>query len=245
VVVANADDPLVMSHVGTFTGRRVTFGESPAADIRASQVVDRGFDGTTAEIVTPVGRAQFTVPLAGRAQLSNVLAATAVALEFKIPLEDVVARVKTLAPVARRGAITALPSGARLVDDSYNASPAAVSMMLAALAATPTSGRRIAVLGEMLELGKGSVTGHREVGTAAAATVDLLIVVGGGNASLIAAGAKAAGLDASRILEARDRDAALDLLRARLRDGDVVLVKASRGVELDVLVDALRAELSR
>ena len=105
-------------------------------------------------------------------------------------------------------------------------------------------GRRIAVLGEMLELGKGSATGHREVGTAAAATCDVLIVVGAG-ATGIAVGAKAAGLDASRILEARDREAALYLLRDRLRDGDVVLVKASRGVELDLLVEALRAELGR
>ena len=96
----------------------------------------------------------------------------------------------------------------------------------------------------MLELGKGATSGHREVGTAAAATVDLLLVVGSG-AAAIAAGARAAGLDGSRILEARDREAALDMLRSRLRDGDVVLVKASRGVELDLLVDALRAELAR
>ena len=88
------------------------------------------------------------------------------------------------------------------------------------------------------------MTGHKEVGTAAAATVDLLVTVGPGAAG-IAGGAKAAGLDSSRILEARDRDAALDLLRTRLRDGDVVLVKASRGVELDVLVEQLRDELSR
>jgi UDP-N-acetylmuramoyl-tripeptide--D-alanyl-D-alanine ligase len=117
-----------------------------------------------------------------------------------------------------------------------------VTAALDLLAGLP--GRRIAVLGEMLELGKGATSGHREVGTAAAATSDLLIVVGSG-ASGIAAGAKAGGLDESRILEARDREAALDLLRVRLRDGDVVLVKASRGVELDLLVDALKAELSR
>ncbi len=129
-----------------------------------------------------------------------------------------------------------------LIDDAYNASPPSVTAALDLLAGLP--GRRIAVLGEMLELGKGAVTGHREVGTAAAATCDLLITVGAGAAG-IAAGAKAAGLDASRILEARDREAALDLLRVRLRDGDVVLVKASRGVELDLLVDGLRAELTR
>jgi UDP-N-acetylmuramoyl-tripeptide--D-alanyl-D-alanine ligase len=127
-----------------------------------------------------------------------------------------------------------------LIDDSYNASPPSVTAALDLLAGLP--GRRVAVLGEMLELGKGAASGHREVGTAAAATVDLLVVVGPG-ADGIAAGARAGGLDPSRILEARDRDAALDLLRVRLRDGDVVLVKASRGVELDVLVDSLRAEL--
>jgi UDP-N-acetylmuramoyl-tripeptide--D-alanyl-D-alanine ligase len=137
--------------------------------------------------------------------------------------------------VVRLGRVT-------IIDDSYNASPPSVTAALDLLAGLP--GRRIAVLGEMLELGKGSVAGHKEVGTAAAATVDLLVTVGAG-AAPIAAGAKAAGLDASRILEARDRDAALDLLRVRLRDNDVVLVKASRGVELDLLVDALRTELAR
>jgi UDP-N-acetylmuramoyl-tripeptide--D-alanyl-D-alanine ligase len=96
------------------------------------------------------------------------------------------------------------------------------------------------VLGEMLELGRGSVGGHRDVGTAAAATSDVLVVVGPG-AKPIAAGAREAGLDPSRILEVRDRDAALDLLRKRLRGGDVVLVKASRGAELDRLVESLIA----
>ena len=129
-----------------------------------------------------------------------------------------------------------------LIDDSYNASPPSVTAALDMLAGLP--GRRVAVLGEMLELGKGAVTGHKEVGTAAAATVDLLVTVGSGAAG-IGAGAKAAGLDPSRILEARDQEAALDLLRVRLRDGDVVLVKASRGVELDILVEGLTAELSR
>ncbi|HKW01615.1 MAG TPA: UDP-N-acetylmuramoyl-tripeptide--D-alanyl-D-alanine ligase, partial [Vicinamibacterales bacterium] len=190
VVVANADDALVMSHVAKFTGRRVTFGESRSADVRASHVVDRGFDGTSAAIATPAGAAELTVPLAGRAQLSNVLAATAVALEFQIPLQDVVARVKTLAPVARRGAVTTLSSGVRLVDDSYNASPAAMAVMLAALAATPASGRRIAVLGEMLELGDQAIALHDASGRAAArAGVNELVVIGGSPADGLVAGA--------------------------------------------------------
>jgi UDP-N-acetylmuramoyl-tripeptide--D-alanyl-D-alanine ligase len=94
----------------------------------------------------------------------------------------------------------------------------------------------------MLELGEGHESGHRVVGEAAASTVDRLVVIGA-EASGIAEGASDAGLDPSRITLVGDSEAALDFLRPRLREGDVVLVKASRGIELDLLVDALVAEL--
>ena len=241
LVVANADDPLVMSHVARFTGRRVTFGESLEATVRASRVVDRGFDGTTAEIATPGGTAELSVPLAGRAQLSNVLAATAVALEFEIPLDDIVARVKTIAPVPRRGASTTLSSGARLVDDSYNASPAAVAMMLSALAATPTSGRRIAVLGEMLELGDQAAALHDASGRAAArAGVDTLVVIGGPSAEGLVTGAVLAGLDRTRIHRFADSASAADSIARLVAPGDLVLVKGSHGTRTDIVADRLK-----
>ena len=127
-----------------------------------------------------------------------------------------------------------------IVDDSYNASPASVAAAIELLAGLP--GRRIAVLGEMLELGEGHVSGHRAVGEAAAAAVELLVVVGPGAAS-IADAARDGGLAEDAVVRVADRDAALDALRPRLRPGDVVLVKASRGVALDLLVDQLAAEL--
>ena len=99
-------------------------------------------------------------------------------------------------------------------------------------------GRRVAVLGEMLELGDGAAAGHERVGVAAAAVAELLVVVGAGAAG-IARGAREAGLAAERIVEVGDRAAALAALEERLQPGDVVLVKASRGIELDLLVDAL------
>jgi UDP-N-acetylmuramoyl-tripeptide--D-alanyl-D-alanine ligase len=99
-------------------------------------------------------------------------------------------------------------------------------------------GRRIAVLGEMLELGDDAAAGHERVGTAAAAVVDRLVVVGDGAAG-IARGAREAGLAADALIEAPDRNAALAAVERDARDGDVVLVKASRGVELDLLVDDL------
>jgi UDP-N-acetylmuramoyl-tripeptide--D-alanyl-D-alanine ligase len=98
--------------------------------------------------------------------------------------------------------------------------------------------RPVAVLGEMLELGDGAEAGHERVGVAAAAVAELLVVVGAGAAG-IARGARDAGLAADRIVEVADREAALESLAGALRAGDVVLVKASRGIALDLLVDAL------
>jgi len=129
-----------------------------------------------------------------------------------------------------------------LVDDTYNASPGSVIAALELLAGLP--GRRGAVLGEMLELGEASAEGHRHVGEAAARTVDWLIVVGGGAAG-IAEGALAAGMDPARIVRVRDTDVAVEAIPPRLRDGDVVLLKASRGVALERVVDGLRAEIGR
>jgi UDP-N-acetylmuramoyl-tripeptide--D-alanyl-D-alanine ligase len=130
--------------------------------------------------------------------------------------------------------------GVTIVDDTYNASPRSVIAALDVLAGLP--GRRGAVLGEMLELGEASEDGHREVGQAAAGILDWLMVVGDGAAG-IAEGAEAAGFPESAIRRVRDADAALSALSPRLREGDVVLMKASRGIALDIVVDGLRREL--
>ncbi|HEX2755677.1 MAG TPA: cyanophycin synthetase [Candidatus Limnocylindrales bacterium] len=135
--------------------------------------------------------------------------------------------------LVRLGAVT-------LVDDTYNASPRSMVAALDLLAGLP--GRRGAVLGEMLELGDASDEGHRVVGEAAARTVDWLVVVGSGAAG-IAEGARAAGMDPATVVRVRDADVALEAIPPRLRDGDVVLLKASRGVALDRVVDGLRREL--
>jgi UDP-N-acetylmuramoyl-tripeptide--D-alanyl-D-alanine ligase len=127
-----------------------------------------------------------------------------------------------------------------ILDDSYNASPASVRAALELLAALPGS-RRVAILGEMLELGPQHEAGHREIGAAAAAVAGLIIVVGAG-ATGIAEAAGEAGLPAHRILLAADADEALELVRPRLRTGDIVLVKGSRGIGLERLVEQLVLE---
>jgi UDP-N-acetylmuramoyl-tripeptide--D-alanyl-D-alanine ligase len=179
------------------------------------------------------------LPVLGRLAVHNALAAAAVAAAVGMELEAIAAGLGGGWSVEHRGAVVRA-GGVALVDDSYNASPGSVRAALELLAGLP--GRRIAVLGEMLELGPAHEDGHRSVGRAAAAVVDHLVVVGDG-ARAIAEAARAAGLPTDRLTTVGDRAAARSVLVDLLRPGDVVLVKASRGVALDVLVAELAAEL--
>jgi len=241
VVVANADDPLVMRHVRGSSMRVSTFGEASGADIRATDVIDRGFDGTSANVQTSAGPLQLDVPLPGRAHLQNVLAAVAVAVEFEVDRASIRSRVAALRPVARRGATVCLANGTRVVDDSYNASPAAVLAAISALAATRTDGRRVVVLGDMLELGDQSQALHRACGEAVAeAGVDVLVAIGGADADAAAAGAVARGMPRDRVHRFADSLSAAPAVAALVQPGDLVLIKGSRGTRTDLVADRLR-----
>jgi UDP-N-acetylmuramoyl-tripeptide--D-alanyl-D-alanine ligase len=240
VLVANADDELVTAEIGAWPYRRVLFGEGDRADVRASDVVDRGFDGTEAQVATPAGTIRIEMPLPGRGQLHNALAAIAVANEFGVDVGEMPARLSAIRPVGRRGLLTRLANGARLVDDSYNASPVAVEMMVASLAATRTAGRRVAVLGEMLELGEASLAFHHACGVAAGrAGIDLVVAIGGPAADGFARGAAEAGVAPARILRFEDSASAAGPVAAAIATGDLVLVKGSRGTRTDIVADRL------
>jgi UDP-N-acetylmuramoyl-tripeptide--D-alanyl-D-alanine ligase len=240
VVVAGADDPLVMHHVSAWRGRVVTFGQSPDASVRVTAMADRGFHGTHATVHTPAGSIPIDVALPGRAHLWNALAAMAVALEFGVPLDAIPPRVAAFRPVSRRGTLAPLAGGAALLNDSYNASPAAVQAMLSALGATAVLGRRIAVLGEMLELGDLAAPLHEACGRAAVqAGVAELVAIGGAAADGYAAGARAAGLAPERIHRFADSASAAEPVAALVGPGDLVLVKGSRGIRTDLVADRL------
>jgi UDP-N-acetylmuramoyl-tripeptide--D-alanyl-D-alanine ligase len=240
VLVANADDTLVMSRLGSFPGQVRLFGEHATADVRAADVIDRGFDGTSSTVRTPAGTLRLRVALPGRANLMNVLAAITVAIEFEVAGPAIEQAVEAIRPVARRGAIVALANGARLVDDSYNASPAAVQAALSSLERTTVAGRRIAVLGEMRELGDRSRELHTRCGRAAAeAGVDELVVIGGPVADALADGAADAGLPAMRIHRYETSEAAADAVPALVGPSDLVLVKGSRSTRTDIVADRL------
>jgi UDP-N-acetylmuramoyl-tripeptide--D-alanyl-D-alanine ligase len=245
LLVANADDERVASRATKFAGNVTTFGIERHADVHADEIVDRGIDGTGARVTTPRGTFDVSTPLVGRGNLANILAATAVALHFDVPLSNVAERAASLKPAHHRGDVVRLARGVIVVDDSYNANPTATRRAIDVLSSTRTAGRRVAVIGEMLELGERSAALHETVGRAAVdAGVDELVAVGGEPAKAMADAAIAAGMSRTHVRYFATSDQAADAFEAYVHDGDLVLVKGSRGVRTDVVVDRLAAEFA-
>jgi UDP-N-acetylmuramoyl-tripeptide--D-alanyl-D-alanine ligase len=244
LLVCNADDSRIAARIHAFAGRTVTFGASATADVAARDIEDLGLQGMRARVVTRAGERVIQTSLLGRGNLSNVLAATAVALEFGIHLDEVAAAVATLRPADRRGAVQRLRDGIVLVDDSYNSSPSALKRSLEAIAYEAGAARKVAVLGEMLELGAHSEALHRECGRAAAAAgIGRLFVVGGAPARSLRDAAVDAGMPASSVTHFETSDEAAPAVVAAIRPGDLVLVKGSRGIRTDIVADRLSSEL--
>jgi len=237
VAILNADDTRVRRMTSRTRARSIFYGFAADADVRAEDVRSLGPDGMAFELVAGGTRRPVRIPTLGRLAVHNALAAAAAGLAAGLSLDVIVAALASGWSAPHRGQLVRA-GGITIVDDSYNASPSSVAAALELLAGLP--GPRVAVLGEMLELGDGHEAGHRETGAVAARLADRLVVVGEG-AGAIAAGAAGAEMDPGAITAVGDRSEALDVLRSTLLPGDVVLVKASRGIGLDLLVDDLAA----
>jgi UDP-N-acetylmuramoyl-tripeptide--D-alanyl-D-alanine ligase len=245
VLVANAADPRVIARAQRFAGRLVTFGVDTPADVHATNVDLAGLDGVRADVSTPAGGFRLHSPLLGLGNLANILAAIAVAVTLDVPLNAIEARVSALRPAYHRGELLRLPGGVTLIDDSYNSSPSALKRSLEVVGSAQGSARKVAVLGEMLELGEHAERLHAECGRAVQqAKLDLLIAVGGRAARVLGDAAIEAGLSAAATIVVDDRAAAETEVIARVRPGDLVLIKGSRGIGLDAVVERLKAEFA-
>lgn len=242
VFVANADDPRVAGRAGEFPGRVVTFGIDTDADVRAGRVEDRGLDGIEASVRTPAGETRLALSLAGRPNLANALAALAVGTVLGVPLEPATAALSAARPAPHRGEVLRLANDVVVYDDSYNASPSALEQALGAVASDQSGRRRVALLGEMLELGEASVVLHRESGRAAArAGIEVLVTVGGPAARALAEAAVEAGVPAAQVTHCETSEQAADLAQGLVAGGDLVFVKGSRGIRMERVVERLRA----
>ncbi len=244
VLVANADDERVMARTGRFPGRQIRFGLSAGADVRAVDVEDLGLDGTKSRLITPAGERDLRVPLLGRGPLLNVLAGAAVALELNVGLDHIVETASRLQPSAKRGAVLRLPKGVTVIDDSYNSSPSALKLALDVVSHT-WAARRVAVIGEMLELGELSLPLHQECGRVAAGSrLARLITIGGPSARALGEAAVAAGQPATTVRHFESSAEAAAAIHGQVASGDVVLVKGSHGTRTDVVVEQLMALFS-
>ncbi|HVH50061.1 MAG TPA: UDP-N-acetylmuramoyl-tripeptide--D-alanyl-D-alanine ligase [Candidatus Bathyarchaeia archaeon] len=241
--VLNADDVRVAAFGASAPGRVLTYGIEKPAFFTAENIEDRGALGTTFDYVSPEGRVRLELALPGRHVIANALASLAAASVWGIGIDEACAVLPTLRPPAMRGELLRFANGAALINDSYNSSPAALQAMTALLAATPGFRRRILAAGEMRELGATSGELHRAAGHFAAklGSIDFIVGVAGDAAQLVEAAGNA-GISRARLKFFSSSQEAADFLQKEVQAGDLLLVKGSRGVKMERIVEALLAQ---
>jgi UDP-N-acetylmuramoyl-tripeptide--D-alanyl-D-alanine ligase len=238
VAVLNGDDPRVRQRGLAHGGKVLWFGKDRAFDVSAENwrgtVHGMRFDmrlgGRTLDVA---------LPLAGPHFMMNFLAAAAAAHHLGLAPDTIVERALTLKPAARRGEVLRLGGGVTLLDDSYNSNPAAVEAAVGALTLA-ARGRRVAILGDMLELGPSGPELHANTGAAVAGKLDLLVAAGD-LARHFVEGARRGGKEPGALAAFPDSAAAAEAAPSLVRPGDAVLVKGSRGARMEKVVEALRA----
>ncbi len=238
--VLHRDSPYIQREAARCRGKVFFFGIGGEADIRARDIRPAQ-GGNRFRVRVPGGEeTEIYLPLPGRHNVENALAAVGVAWALGVPLEDIAAGLAGAVLTPMRLEIIDY-RGLKIINDAYNANPSSTRAALQVLAEVGAGRRRIAVLGDMLELGEEAPAGHRRVGGDASGVVDCLITVGN-LARFIADGARAAGMPGGHIFRCASNREAVDLLKDLARPGDVVLIKGSRGMRMEEIVQALIQE---
>jgi UDP-N-acetylmuramoyl-tripeptide--D-alanyl-D-alanine ligase len=237
VAILNYDDPWVRRMSSMTKARIFFYGLDPQADLWADSVEGLGLDGIRFRLHFRSEVLHLRVPLIGRHSVHTALRAAAVGLADGLTWQEIVDGLRSEQTQLRLVAVRA-ENGALILDDTYNASPQSTLAALNLL--EELEGRKVAVLGDMLELGQYEARGHEMVGVRAAEVVDELATVGE-RGRIIAAAAYRSGLSREQITELKDSQAAIEFLQEHLSPQDVVLVKGSRGMRMDLIVAALEA----
>ena len=240
-LVYNADDPYVRRIADRFAGHRISFGLSPDADVRADEIETVSLQETCFRLSCSGFARRAILPLAGLHYVMDVLPAVALADYYRINLEQIVDSLRHLSHTHMRGQILRFAQGFTVVDDSYNSNPRALMQMIDTIAGIASCSRRILVAGEMLELGKEAEALHYSCGTwAAMHGMDIVVAVQGA-ARELALGAVAAGMPESHVHFFNEVSPASDFISRSVKEGDLLLVKGSRGVHLEKMIHALRS----
>lgn len=238
--VVNATDLRVVREAGRCRARKVYFGTG--LNEFSGRILSMNDFSMRIAIRTPAGEFVSELPATGEHHLMNALAAAAAAFVLGAPASDLAGGFASYRSVPGRFHAVPLRGGGLLIDDAYNANPASMESAVRNVAALRRGRRAVFVLGDMLELGDASAASHLRIGRLVASVApDRLFAFGEGSAHL-ARGAVEGGMDPARVLHCADRERLRDEVLSSLRDGDVVLVKASRGMRLDEIADAVKKE---
>jgi UDP-N-acetylmuramoyl-tripeptide--D-alanyl-D-alanine ligase len=241
VAVLHADDDHTPALAHRTVARVMRVGLEARADVDV-YVTDVVLDDQlrpSFRLDTPVGSLDVRLSVRGEHQVLNAAMATAVAIELQVPLAEIGHGLAGADTAAWRMELDRTDHGVTVLNDAYNASPTSTAAALRSLARLPVPGRRMAVLGEMRELGAEAEAAHYDLGRMAVECgVEVLVIVGD-EARPLGAGARAAGLSGVEVVEVADPAAAVDVISSRAREGDAVLVKASRAIGLERVAAAL------
>ena len=239
--VLNGDDDRVQDIGRSWKGRRITFGFSPGSDVRATDVRQLGTPGMAFRLQLEDKAAEVRFPFFYEDYLADLLAAVAASWALSLSFEAIIEGIPGLSPLPGRGRLIHLGRGLLLIDDSYNSSPKALEAALRGLSKLPAK-RRIAILGDMLELGPEEAAFHRQAGRHVVdCGWDELWAVGP-LARQTVEGALAAGMPSARIKTFNDADEAAAQVSSLVKEGDLILVKGSRGIQTDRLVTRLERD---
>ncbi|MHB8710528.1 MAG: glutamate ligase domain-containing protein [Minisyncoccota bacterium] len=248
-LIVPADDPYAFDNALRTPARTISYGVSDDAVVRINDISfyesEEKIEGMTAKVSVADESGILVVRgSVGRTQLLPAAAALAAALAFEIPLSEAMSALSNYEPPPGRGRLLQGKKGSIIIDDSYNASPAAVEAALATLKAFPRAKRRIAVLGDMLELGRYSVMEHGRIGTLASESADVVVAVGVRARAFASVVEASGGQSKDKVLHFDNSWAAALALPDIVRAGDVVLVKGSQSIRTERIVEALLADPS-
>lgn len=240
IAIINDEDPWVKKLGAKFKGRKITFGMQNTSDVKFLHMDSRGLDDT--ELAFGVGGREYKikVPLPGTHNVMNALGAIAIGLALGIEVNEMLDRLAGFHPMAMRFERVQLSNGVCLVNDSYNANPQSMRAAFRTVGAARRAGRFIAVLGDMLELGEQSAALHRETGAAAVESGVQVLFVFGSFAPEFSKGAQGKGMKKTEVREYEDIAALEKAVEKEIRAGDVLLVKGSRGMRMERIVEYLK-----
>ena len=238
-ILVNQNDPYVIDLASEFSGQKITFGVEKSADVMAKEIRLRGADGTSFKLILEGEEIEVALPLLGRYFVSDALAAIGVASLFGVEVKKAKEALEHFQPFSMRMEIIHLEGGKTLINDTYNANPRSMELALETLAEMKGKGRAIAVLGDMLELGDFTEEAHQQLGEKVEElSIDLLLTMGE-KAPLVVESAIRHGFEPKRTRVVESHSEAISILKEVIQEGDWILVKGSRRMAMEKIVEGL------